>query len=133
MNNIGSHYVIDLAGCDSSIIKQSNTVQSILVEAAVASKANIVDIVFHNFKPYGVSGVIIISESHFTIHTWPEYGYAAVDIFTCSRSIDINAAIHLLTKKFKATNVKVTSINRGMEHGSFSCLHDPTNKEMPSI
>ena len=81
MNNIfalGRHITVELSGCDASIIADSKAVETALLEAAEASGAHIIESSFHYFAPQGVSGFVIISESHFSIHTWPEYDYACL-------------------------------------------------------
>jgi len=111
---LGKHLIIELNGCDPATISYTDSVESVLLQAAKLAKANIVTYHFHSFKPYGVSGMIIISESHFSIHTWPEYGYAAVDIFTCSETVNEQAAIDYMSASFKAKNVRVSELERGI-------------------
>lgn len=85
-----------------------------MVGAAKAAKATIVDVVFHNFNPNGISGVIVIQESHLAIHTWPEYGFASIDIFTCGASMNPWKAYDYLAKRFKAKNVTALEFKRGL-------------------
>lgn len=82
-------------------------------EAAKRSGATIVDEVFHLFNPHGVSGVVVIAESHLAIHTWPEYGYAAVDLFTCGEEVDPWQAYEFLKKRFKAQFTSTMELRRG--------------------
>ncbi|MEX2146463.1 MAG: adenosylmethionine decarboxylase, partial [Candidatus Rokuibacteriota bacterium] len=83
LNALGRHLLLELFDCDSDAINNLEFVKAALVEAAKRAQATIVDVVFHEFNPFGVSGVVVIAESHLSIHTWPEYRYAAVDIFSC--------------------------------------------------
>ena len=83
MNALGRHLLLELFDCDSDAINNLESVKGALVEAAKRAQATIVDVVFHEFNPFGISGVVVIAESHLSIHTWPEYRYAAVDIFSC--------------------------------------------------
>lgn len=69
---------------------------------------------FHQFAPQGVSGVVVIAESHFFIHTWPEYGYAAVDIFTCGDSVRLEAAAELLMERLETKNPSIIELRRGL-------------------
>jgi S-adenosylmethionine decarboxylase len=69
---------------------------------------------FHRFSPHGVSGVVVIAESHFAIHTWPEYGYCALDIFTCMDQIDSDAALHFLKLRFRAESISIMEVKRGV-------------------
>ncbi len=87
--------------------------EKILIEAVELSKATIVQPVFHHFSPHGVSGVVVIAESHFTIHTWPEYGYCALDIFTCGEQIDPDESLQFMKERFQAQNMSVMEIKRG--------------------
>ena len=82
MNALGRHLLLELFDCDTDAINNVEGVKGALIEAAKRAQATIVDVVFHEFNPFGVSGVVVIAESHLSIHTWPEYRYAAVDIFT---------------------------------------------------
>ena len=68
---------------------------------------------FHHFNPYGVSGVVVIAESHMTVHTWPEFRYAAVDVFTCSTKMRSSRCVEILAQKFKCLNKKVVFVPRG--------------------
>jgi S-adenosylmethionine decarboxylase proenzyme len=78
------------------------------------AEAHIVSGHFHQFSPYGVSGVLVIQESHFTIHTWPEHAYAAVDIFTCSPDLRVEAAISELKSAFGAGEINTRVVERGI-------------------
>jgi len=86
-------------------------VESIMVAAA---KATIVDTIFHHFKPHGVSGVVVISESHLAAHTWPEHKYVSINLFTCGTTVNPWNAFRVLKKKFRATHTSVMKIDRGM-------------------
>jgi len=83
-------------------------------EAAIECGATIVESCFHMFNPHGVSGVVIISESHLAIHTWPELGYAAVDLFTCGEACDPKVAYEFLKKAFNSKKGSYTALKRGI-------------------
>ena len=83
-------------------------------EAARACGAAIVDLKVHKFPPIGVTGIAILTESHLAIHTWPEYGYAGVDIFTCGEHADPTEAVSVLRRQFEADHVQVMRLDRGM-------------------
>lgn len=85
-----------------------------MVAAAKHAKATIIDISFHEFNPFGISGMIVIAESHLSIHTWPEYDYAAVDIFTCGEVINPQDAADFLIEKFESKNPSVIEMKRGL-------------------
>jgi S-adenosylmethionine decarboxylase len=111
--SLGSHLLIELFGCKPSTIEKEDTVGSAMLEAAVVSEATIVADSFHEFKPFGVSGAVIIQESHYTIHTWPEHGYAAVDLFYCGGSIKVRRAVEMLQERFEPTRIKFLVVRRG--------------------
>jgi S-adenosylmethionine decarboxylase len=113
MKALGKHLIVELYDCDRSLIDRVDQVEAILVEAVKISKATIIKPVFHQFNPHGVSGVVVIAESHFSIHTWPEYGYCALDIFTCGEQIDSDLALQFLKKAFRAKNMSVMELKRG--------------------
>lgn len=109
----GDHYIIEFVCCDRAKISTKKSVEDIMVYAAKESGATIIDRRFRQFSPEGVSGVILISESHFSIHTWPEEHYAAVDIFTCGKKMQPKVAISILQKGFGAKKVTKQIIQRG--------------------
>ena len=82
--------------------------------AATEAGATVVEKAFHQFNPHGVSGVVIVAESHLFIHTWPEYGYAAVDIFTCGDSFVPQEAADYLIERLRSQNPSVTELQRGI-------------------
>lgn len=113
MKSLGKHLIVELYDCDKNLIDRVDQVEAILVEAVKVSKATIIKPVFHQFNPHGVSGVVVIAESHFSIHTWPEYGYCALDIFTCGEQIDSDLALQFLKKEFRAKSMSVIELKRG--------------------
>jgi spermidine synthase len=116
--NLGQHLVIDLFGCNPEKIREVAVVQAVMLEAAAAAKATVVAQKFHQFMPTGVSGALILAESHLAIHTWPEVqGYAAIDIFTCGNT-DNFAALEVLKKGFGAQGYVVVEIERGKQRAN---------------
>ena len=85
-----------------------------MVEAVLEAGAEIREVAFHKFSPQGVSGVVVISESHLAIHTWPELGYAAVDVFTCGEKVNPWDACNYLTERFNAKHMTATEVKRGI-------------------
>jgi S-adenosylmethionine decarboxylase len=106
--------LLELYDCDSEILNDHQHVEQIMRDAAAAAKATIVKSVFHRFNPHGVSGVVVIAESHLAIHTWPEYGYAAVDLFTCGEDIDPWIAHQHVAEQLKAKRKTSLEIKRGL-------------------
>ena len=111
---LGNHLLIEYYDCDSEVLKNTSLIEKHMIEAAKIAQATIVESVFHTFSPWGVSGVVVIEESHLTIHTWPEYKYAAVDLFTCGNTIKPWADFKFLEGKLKAKRADLTEISRGI-------------------
>lgn len=114
MHALGTHLLVELRDCNPEILKDLTRVKNALVSAAIEAKATIVDISFHEFNPFGISGMVVIAESHLSIHTWPEYSYAAVDIFTCGDIIKPEVAAAFLIKKFESKSPSIVEIKRGI-------------------
>jgi S-adenosylmethionine decarboxylase len=113
--SLGSHLLIELYDCDGSMLEREDHVGQAMRDAALMSKATVVEQSFHEFKPYGVSGAVIIQESHYTIHTWPEHGYAAVDLFYCGGSVQVHRAVEVLRERFRPGRIKFLVVRRGIE------------------
>ena len=115
MLTIGKHIIVELSNCDPNIINNLGEVKKILIEASLIANAEIKELAFHRFSPQGVSGVVVIAESHISVHTWPEYGYVALDIYTCGDKADPLKACSYIAETFKAENIFATEIERGLE------------------
>jgi len=113
LNALGRHLLIELFDCDLDAINNLDAVKATLIEAAKRAQATIVDVVFHEFNPYGISGVVVIAESHLSIHTWPEYRYAAVDIFSCGDILQPEVAANYLVEQFGAERTSIVEMQRG--------------------
>ena len=114
MKALGITVLIELYNCNSGIINDEKKMEKILLESVRISGATIIKSVFHKFSPHGVSGVVVIAESHFSIHTWPEYNYCAVDFFSCGEDIDLEKAANFLKEKCYAESLSVVEIKRGV-------------------
>jgi S-adenosylmethionine decarboxylase len=114
MNVLGRHILAEIYGCDAAILNDCEVIKEYMVGAALEAGAEIREVTFHKFSPQGVSGVIVISESHLSIHTWPELGYAAVDVFTCGAKVNPWIACNYLKLKFKAENMSANEVKRGV-------------------
>lgn len=113
--SLGSHLLIEMFGCKGELLEKENHVGQAMMDAATDSKATIVANSFHEFKPYGVSGAVIIQESHYTIHTWPEHGYAAVDLFYCGGTVLVHRAVETLRERFQPERIKFLVVRRGVQ------------------
>lgn len=114
MEALGKQILVEYYDCEDSKINDVSFIESALLKATKASRATIISHNFHKFSPYGVSGVVVIAESHVAIHTWPEYNYAAVDIFTCGDTIDPWVIQEQLKKDFNSQNVSSMEMKRGL-------------------
>jgi S-adenosylmethionine decarboxylase len=114
MKALGRHILAEIYECDPSILNDKEEIKKIMIDSALYAGAEIREVAFHKFSPQGVSGVVVISESHLTIHTWPEFGYAAVDVFTCGDKINPWDACNYMTEKFNAKRMTATEVKRGI-------------------
>lgn len=114
MEALGRQILVEFYDCKESNINDVSYIENSLIEATKASRATIISHNFHKFSPYGVSGVVVIAESHVAIHTWPEYNYAAVDIFTCGDTIDPWIIQEHLKEYFESKNVSSMEMKRGL-------------------
>ena len=113
LKTLGRHILVEYYNCDSEILKDPAFIESQMKQAALEAKATIVESVFHHFNPWGVSGAVIVEESHLTIHTWPEYGFASADFFTCG-DIDPWKSFEFLENVLKAEFSESVEIPRGL-------------------
>lgn len=112
---LGRQLTIEYYECGPEAFLDKIQVEKAMLKAAKDSNATIINSSFHDFHPQGISGVVIIAESHFTIHAWPEHDYAAVDIFTCGDSINLPLAVESMKESFQSENVVISSDqNRGI-------------------
>jgi len=114
ITNLGRHILAEFYNCNSNVLNNVELIEKYMHEAADACGATVIETKFHMFSPYGVSGVVIISESHLAIHTWPEFGYAAVDLFTCGDSCDPLISYEYLKEKLCAGKGIYTELKRGI-------------------
>ena len=114
MDTAGRHVIAELWGCNSDILNDMHGLERLMVTAALESGAEVREVAFHKFAPQGVSGVVIISESHLTIHSFPEHGYASIDVYTCGDRIDPNVACDYITRALGATRRESVELPRGM-------------------
>ena len=110
---LARHTLLELHGCDSTLLNNPDNLKALLVEAVRRGQGTIVTEVFHTFSPHGVSGVVVIAESHVAIHTWPEHGYAAVDIFSCGTKLDHFAIREWIRAGLGAETVESRELARG--------------------
>jgi len=114
LNALGKHLLLELKGCNKEVLNDVGFLRGALLAAAGEAGAIVLGESFHQFNPQGVSGVVIIAESHLCIHTWPEYGYAAADIFTCGNSVQPEKAAEILVGKLGSKNHSIIEVQRGI-------------------
>ena len=110
---LGRHILVEAYDCDYYALDNIKELQQAMITAAEAAGATVVDAAFRKFEPHRVSGVLVISESHLTIHTWPEYGYAAIDLFTCGCNADPWKAFDHLSAYLQSSRTTTIEIQRG--------------------
>ncbi|MFT4559606.1 MAG: adenosylmethionine decarboxylase [Planctomycetales bacterium] len=111
---LGHHWIVDLYGCPSELLDDQELIRQRLRETTERFGLTLLDVVSNKFEPQGVTAVGLLAESHMSIHTWPEHGYAAVDIFTCSFDPALKAACRFIAESLQATESTVLRLQRGV-------------------
>lgn len=111
---LSQHVLLDLYECDVELIDDLEYVKKTLIDTAKRMNCTLLKDTFHRFSPQGVSGVLVIAESHLSIHTWPEQRFAALDLFTCGDTSQLEEMPGILEKAFKASRVDYKIYPRGM-------------------
>jgi S-adenosylmethionine decarboxylase len=124
MKALGIHLLIEFYSCNRRTIDDRGRLEEIMSRAAEVAGATVLKTVFQDFNPQGVSGVVVIAESHLTIHTWPEHRYAAVDIFTCGTSVDPWKALDFLKERLEADGFEVRNFDRGFPQADGETTED---------
>lgn len=109
---LAKHLVVELWGNEQRLLDDAAYVRESLLAAARKGRLTVIGVNIHEFAPHGVTGVVLLAESHLSIHTWPEYGYAALDVFTCGG--DPWAAMEELKARFHAERVEIHELDRGL-------------------
>jgi spermidine synthase len=116
MQSLGKHIIVEFYNCSSEKINEVSHIEKSMIRAAELAGATIINSTFHHFSPFGVSGVIVIEESHFAIHTWPEYKFASIDLFTCGDDINPWISFDYLKKEFSAEHSSSIELQRGQPY-----------------
>ena len=114
MNVLGKHLLLELKECNPQLLNDLDYIRNSLLRAAEDLGVHVVGESFHQFSPQGVTGILSIAESHISIHTWPEYGYAAADIFTCGSSFQPLEAAEILIEQLESKDQDITEVPRGL-------------------
>ena len=119
---LGTHLLLEMNECDAMVLDDMALVKQALLAAAEEAGATVVGEVFHKFSPVGVTGIVCIAESHISIHTWPEHGYAAADIFTCGDNLKPMEAAHFIAESLQAQHANVMEVKRGVINAQHSAI-----------
>jgi S-adenosylmethionine decarboxylase len=111
---LGKHLLLELKDCDTGLLNDMEYLREVLSDVARLIGATVIKDSFYQFSPQGISGVVIIAESHLSIHTWPEYGFAAVDVFTCGEVIEPAKAVKPMADRLKAKSTSYIELKRGV-------------------
>ena len=114
MNGLGMHILLELKDCNPELLNDLDFIRGAMLQTASQVGATIVGESFHRFSPQGVTGILAIAESHISIHTWPEYGYAAADIFSCGSSFESRTAAESLVERLEAKDPEIIEVPRGV-------------------
>ncbi len=125
MKSLGQQIIAEFYECDKEVLNDTAQIERIMCQAALDAGATIVTQTFHKFSPHGVSGAVIIAESHLAIHTWPEYGYAAVDLFTCGNTVIPEAAYRTLKEGLGSQRTSTMEMKRGQLEVVGELRHKP--------
>ena len=109
----GKHILAEYSECECTFLDSEPDIRSLMLEAATRSGATVVGDIFHHFSPQGVTGVVVVAESHLAIHTWPEFGYASVDLFTCGTRVDPWIGFEYIKEKLQSKRWVSKEIARG--------------------
>nr|WP_263324017.1 adenosylmethionine decarboxylase [Neobacillus sp. Marseille-Q6967] len=125
MTKEGKHIIIDGFECDSSLLDNITYLEKLCKQAALDAGMEILYSYFHQFEPQGVTGVLVLSTSHLSIHTWPEEGYASLDFYTCGKQ-DLDRQVGFLLKGLSSKKAMVYSVLRGVSYPQLiKCLEYP--------
>ena len=112
----GTHLIAELIGCDQEALNDEEFLREKLREAAQIAGATVLSVHSHKFTPAGVTAFALLAESHISVHTWPELGYAAVDAFTCGQSMRTELAIESVARALDSKNTKIVTVKRGLSN-----------------
>jgi len=118
-SSFGKHILAEYFECECTYLDSEGAIRNLMLEAASKIGATIVGDIFHHFSPQGVTGVVVIAESHLAIHTWPEFRYASVDLFTCGNRVDPWIGFEYLKEELRSRKWVSKEIIRGIAEEEF--------------
>lgn len=130
---VGKHCILELYGCDQSKLNDEAFIRSTITTAAQRAGATLLNLITHRFEPQGVTGLALLAESHISIHTWPESGYAAIDVFTCGDHTMPESACEILRKELAAEHHSLRSFRRDTPAAIASSMRNPKSSATPAV
>ncbi len=115
METVGFHYIVEASGCDQEVIGDAEKMREILTQAAKEGNMEIKTSYFYKFTPTGISGIVIVAESHISIHTWPENQYVALDVYVCGSKSKPEKTINYILNALDSTYAHVSEVQRGIQ------------------
>ena len=112
MEKMGTHLVVDAWQAPAELLNDPEAIRKALIEAITAGQATLIDLCVHQFSPHGVTATATLAESHIAVHTWPEHGYFAADLFFCGVG-DPKRAMKVLQTALQARQIKIQELQRG--------------------
>ncbi len=113
---LGYNIFADMYGCDANLLDSIKYLRRLLKGAADTGNMHIVKVFFHRYYPQGITGLVIVKESHIALHTWPEYAFASVDIFLCGNNSDPYKTLKHIENGLKPSKIIIKSVERGVIH-----------------
>ncbi len=110
---LGKHCILDYWGCSFETLDDLALIKKMFEDALLAADATVIEVVMHKFSPQGVTGIAAIAESHVSIHTWPELGFAAVDVFSCGPKMNVEKLLSHFASVLKPTEIEMQTLSRG--------------------
>ncbi|WP_069791144.1 adenosylmethionine decarboxylase [Cyanobacterium sp. IPPAS B-1200] len=131
MNKVGTHLVVDAWEAPADLLNSPERIRQALLDAISAGKATLIDMCVHQFSPHGVTATVTLAESHIAIHTWPEHGYFAADLFFCGAG-QPKEAMKVLQVALEAKKATMREIDRGFEQPIHEQLTDAISESLVS-
>lgn len=131
--SIGSHCILELHDCPAAVLDDIDAIRNAIREAARRANSTLLQEVAHRFEPQGVTALGLLAESHISIHTWPELGYAAADVFTCGEEAEPERACKYLAEAMEAERFELRRLPRGIEAPLPAPRRDPIDVSAPEV
>lgn len=120
---LGMHIIMEMYGCPAELTAHVPSVKRVFDRIIYEANINRISEAYHQFRPQGVTGIVLLEESHISVHTWPEHGYVAMDIYTCGNIDKAIKAAKIAKKLFMPKKVLTKELIRGLEHETSLASH----------